>query len=272
MKQYPIWKYHANGNDFILIEKESMQECNPQLFALSVCDRHFGIGGDGLIMIDIQNNEMKYYNQDGSNANMCGNGLRCCSYHLVKEHNYPSSFRITTDDGIKSINIIQQEPFLCTIEMGTTSYSPYKTKTYHNKIYQHYPFTYKNMTYYFYTLFMTTIHTIIFVDDFHELSCYKIGKQLCEHSFFTEGTNVNFVKIIDDENIVIKTYERGVGMSNACGSGACASAYLAYHLKCCSNELMVHMDFGKQKVTIQDDDTITSQGSAICVMKGVYYG
>lgn len=272
MKQYPIWKYHANGNDFILIETQNMENFDPQLFALSICERHFGIGADGLLIVDANQSSMEYYNQDGSKASMCGNGLRCCAYHFIKEHHYPNSFPIFTSDGAKQIQLTQSHPFSCKVQMGEVSYSPSKTKTAHNKIFQHAPFLYKNQTFYFYTLYMTTIHTVIFIDDFHQISCNSIGKQVCEHPYFLEGTNVNFVRILDASNIMIKTYERGVGMSNACGSGACASAYLAYHLKQCNSHINVHMDFGIQCIFIDDEDNISLEGTAICVMKGVYYG
>ena len=118
------------------------------------------------------------------------------------------------------------------------------------------------------SLFMGTIHTVIFVDDFDDIDVPGVGEEICNHSVFREKTNVNFVKAIDDDTLEVQTYERGVGMTLACGTGACASVVVASMKGICGNSAEVRLKLGSLGIEISGDGNVYMEGPSVKIMDG----
>lgn len=259
----PFSKYHGCGNDFILVKEKDVRSLDLPDLIVSMCDRHCGIGADGFMIVKSDPLEMIYYNQDGSRAPMCGNGIRCFSKFCIDEKIVrEKSFEVKTLAGTKIVERLDNDQFcvdmqkplfetaLCRIDQPIWD-TPYKGMR-------------------LYTFFMSTIHTVVFVEDaFADIE--KIGKEICEHEWFHEQTNVNFVQIIDEHTIKVQTYERGCGVTLACGTGVCASAYIAHKEKGCASLLHVLMKKGALDIEILEDDSIIMQGPAKKIAKGEFY-
>lgn len=250
-------KYEGLGNTFLITneKKEDFSSLSKKL-----CDNNIGIGADGLIYIDTKLLSVEIYNKDGSIAPMCGNGIRCVSYYLFK-HNYINSkiFEIDTLDKKKRIEIINYHPFIVNVEMGEVSFDKEKTKvTLNDKIIKK-DLIINNKKYIITTLYLTTIHTVIVVDNLNDVLDYE-GELISNHPLFKEKTNVNFVQIIDKGTIKQKTYERGVGWTKACGSGASASSYVVNQFYFLKKNIRVYMEYGHLDIEIKDK--VYMKGSA----------
>lgn len=268
-----VAKYHGCGNDFIIVRYEDVKDLDISAFSSQVCDRHTGIGGDGCIIVKQNPLEMMIYNCDGSYAPMCGNGIRCFAKYCMDEGietamHYP----VVSGAGVKMVHRLSDEPFLVQIDMGKPDYHP-------DKIHVHpditsmmgYPLTIEDKTYTLYSFFMSTIHTVIFTQDANASDNETIGRAICHHPLFQEQTNVNFVEIVENHTIRIQTYERGVGMTLACGSGACASALMAHKIKGLANDITVELRKGKLRIEIDEEENVKMSGPACRTLKGDYH-
>lgn len=263
-------KYHGLGNDFI-ITNDNIDTNN----IAKLCDRHFGIGADGLIINKIHKkdisyeNEMVFYNADGTQASMCGNGIRCFTAHIMQEHK--KEYDIITKAGIKKTEIVlnqynKENKILVKVDMGEIKYID---KYIIDEIEIHY-------------LNSGTEHAVIIVDDLSyednyviiknkEYNLIELGKKI-ENTikYFPNKTNVNFVKILNNTNIKIITWERGVGVTLACGTGATASAYIVKEFFNLNNEITTHLLGGELFIQIYSDNYAEMTGEAIKVFEGVY--
>jgi len=250
-------KYEGLGNTFLITN-----EITSDFITLTkrLCDNNLGIGADGLIYVNTNNFSVEIYNKDGSIAPMCGNGIRCVSYYLLK-HNYINSkiFEINTLDNKKKIEIIKYHPFVVNVEMGEVSFDSNKTKVNLNEKIIKKDLIINNKKYIITTLFLTTIHTVIVVDNLNDILEYE-GELISNHPLFLEKTNVNFVQIIDKSTIKQKTYERGVGWTKACGSGASASSYVVNQFYFLKKNIRVYMEYGYLDIEIKDK--VYMKGSA----------
>lgn len=237
-------KYQGLGNDFIITDENIKKEKIKKL-----CDRHFGIGADGLIINSKYNDipYMKFFNADGSVARMCGNGIRCYADYL---YNKGLDFtKIYTLAGIKKIEKIGNN---YRVFMGKAE-EKFLDKN----------FLSENLN----SIYTGTNHCVIISDgDIEYLN--KIGPLIEKNTMlFKEGTNINLVKVVDRQNIRVYTYERGVGITLACGTGACASAYLT-NLKGYTDKIInVNLLGGKLKIELSSEG-IYMIGSAKKVFEG----
>ena len=195
-------KYQGAGNDFVIVsEKELIEKGIPEYgeFASQVCNRHFGIGADGLIILKYVASMpfMFFFNADGSQAPMCGNGIRCFSHYLVNNHLIDGNeFVVKTVPGDLTIRVNYDE----------------EKDDFSARV----------------NIFMGTDHSVIFVNDFSDYDIDEIGKKIENYTdLFPKKVNVNFVKVYDRKRMEVITWERGAGRTLACGTGATASAVLA---------------------------------------------
>lgn len=232
-------KYHGLGNDFLITEDLSIVG-NSELIK-SVCNRYTGIGSDGLIIVKKDPLEMIFYNQDGTRGEMCGNGIRCFSYycynHNLLDSNY---FECHTLDGVKHLEIKSDSPFIVKVKMGEMI----------DKI-DSINIEFNDKQYLVYSLNFGVPHAVIYTTE--EIT-EELGKYISNHPYFVNKTNVNFVNIIDENNIKIITYERGVGFTKACGTGSCSSVVVSKKLGLVKNEVFVHQALGKLLITIEDNN------------------
>jgi diaminopimelate epimerase len=227
-------KMQGIGNDFIMVEdfKNEVQDKNN--LAKELCDRHFGIGADGLIFIEnsnIADLKMRIINSDGSNADMCGNGIRCFSKYVYEKNIIKkNTLDIETPAGIMKAELSVENDMVGTvrINMGKPCYDkklvPFNGEL-NNKAYS---LDIGGKNYEMTTLLMGVPHTVLFSGELSEDNVIQYGRYIEKLPIYPQGTNVNFVNVIDDRTISVRTWERGAGPTLACGTGACASVAASY--------------------------------------------
>lgn len=268
MIEIEFWKYQGCGNDFLIMkEYEDIDYCS---LAKKMCERHFGIGADGLLLVKKNPLSMRIINSDGTEATMCGNGIRCfikfCKEQLLLQE---KDYCIKTKAGLMYGKIADNKDSWVQINMGKPSFHHDKTGVKNQIEIRNYSFYMNFHIYIITTLFIGTIHTVIIVSDIDEKRCLKIGHQLHKQPFFTNQTNVNFVEIIDRDTIKVRTYEKGAGLTLACGTGACAAAYCAYQDGLCNSCMKVLLAKGELNIEIAGQSVLMS-GPAKYIGKGRY--
>lgn len=262
-------KYHGCGNDFIIVNEAQFPISILSDLIPKICDRHTGVGADGFILVKTDPLEMIYYNQDGSRAPMCGNGIRCFSKYCMDQGIvHRNSFPVKTLAGIKVVR--KREDSLFEVDMGKPDREDLSLVHTRDKIWGLSYQTNENQVFRLYTLFHSTVHTVVFVENLDCIDMQRIGKQICEDRLFAQQTNVNFVQIVDRKHIRMQTYERGCGMTLACGTGACAAVSCAFDLGQCENTVTVSLPKGELQIQIDGQDHVKMIGPAKCIAKGEY--
>lgn len=264
-------KMQGLGNDFIFIEdfKEDILQ-NEIEIAKKVCNRRFGIGADGLIIIrksETAHAKMIIINSDGSYANMCGNATRCFAKYIYENKFLEKDIiKIETGDGIKEVKLIidkYNKVELITVNMGKASFKgediPLKDK---NTLINE-ELEINNKKFKLTSLLMGVPHTII-IDNKNEYLVEE-GEIIEKYDIFMEKTNVNFVKIINDTSIEVRTWERGAGATLACGTGCCASVVALNKLNLINNKVKVITLGGELLIQIINDNVyMTGKAEFIC--------
>lgn len=289
-------KYHGCGNNFVMVcESElceylgvaaiiedvgcgnagrasSFEKNEYSAFAQKVCDINTGIGADGLIIVREEPElEMVFYNMDGSRAPMCGNGIRCfarfCQEEGIREE---SSYVVKTLAGDMVIEVTSREPFMARIDMGAPILDPadIAVKSERDDFLKQELVISDGSKWEVNSLFMGTVHTVVFVDDYESFDIEYVGRELCEHPTYTEKTNVNFVKVLDENTVEMKTYERGVGMTLACGTGACATAVVADMQGLCKSTIEVILQLGSLNIELKDGGHVFMEGPSVKIAEG----
>lgn len=273
-------KYHGCGNNFVMVREQDLNSAQlaetayPSL-AEQLCDVNIGVGADGLIIVREQPElEMVFFNRDGSRAPMCGNGIRCFArYCREKGICSADTYGVKTLTGEMIITITCEEPFRVKINMGKPLFSPEDIKV----DFEGADFLDRRLmlgdgvSYEISTLFMGTIHTVVFVKSFDDMDIPKVGEEICNHPTFKEKTNVNFVRVLDEKTLEMKTYERGVGMTLACGTGACASALVSKMRGLCGQRIEVILALGSLMIELQDDGNVYMEGPSVKILDGTFY-
>lgn len=208
-----FFKYQGTGNDFVIIDNRNLEIDLSKEQIEKICNRHFGVGADGLMLLENDNNfdfKMRYFNSDGAEVSMCGNGGRCIVAFAKKMNLISSLTKFTAVDGIHNANIISSG----IVELEMIDVSAVK------KISEGF--------------FLDTgvPHFVKFVNNVKEIEVRALGKEIRNSSIFSpEGCNVNFVEEISSGKINVRTYERGVEDETlSCGTGVVASS-ISYYLK-----------------------------------------
>lgn len=230
-------KYQGAGNDFVIVsEKELIEKGIPEYgeFASQVCNRHFGIGADGLIILKYVASMpfMFFFNADGSQAPMCGNGIRCFSHYLVSNHLVDGNeFVVKTVPGDLTIRVNydeEKDDFSARVNMGKPIFNIKELINTEKEQFLREKINIDGKEIEISYIFMGTDHSVIFVNDFSDYDIDEIGKKIENYTdLFPKKVNVNFVKVYDRKRMEVITWERGAGRTLACGTGATASAVLA---------------------------------------------
>ncbi len=255
-----FFKMNGVGNDYIFIDNlNSKNNALSKKIIRKICDRHNGVGGDGVVILEkskIADIKMRIYNSDASPATLCGNATRCVAYYMCKKLN---KFDISIQSGEKLlyclIKDIHNHIAVVSVNMGSA-------KIIDTKI-----LSFKGQKFKLYVVDIGNLHCVVFVKDF----CFDF-KKLCTEiqnlPCFQNGINVDLASI-KENTIFLKVCERGSGFTLACGSGACASAYVANCEGLVENNVIVCQDGGKLDICI--DDEIIMTGECQYVFDGVYY-
>ncbi|TQQ84438.1 diaminopimelate epimerase [Peptacetobacter hominis] len=270
-----FWKLHGIGNDFIAIDGrfDGIEPENYSSFAAKVCNRRMSVGADGLLVVknsDKADVEMVYYNSDGSRAAMCGNGIRCfCRFvydtHIVKKE----EFTVDTLDGVKHITLKTSDGRVNSIkvDMGHGSFLakdvPVNTD---EEMFINQKVKILDREFELSSMLMGVPHTIVFIDEFDIDFIEKYGPAIEHCEIFPEKTNVNFVKVRDQYNINVYTWERGCGYTLGCGTGMTASAVICNYLEKTEKSVNVTSKGGTVKIDI--DDCIYMTGPAVKICEG----
>jgi len=247
-------KLHGNGNDFILIDEYDGEVVQDKPgFAARYCDRRFGIGADGVLFLskaDHADIRMRLFQPDRSEAEMCGNGIRCLVRYAIDEKYLNSeTCTIETLAGVMKVDV---DSGWIRVNMGTPVYSGIE-----------YPGGYE-----VHSTNTGVPHAVIFVDDLN-LAIDEIAPGIRYAPVFPEGANVNFVRIENDHEIRIRTYERGVEQETlSCGTGSVASAFISHRLGRTGDRVTVHTTGGDLRVTIAEDGVAFMEGTAVRVYDG----
>ena len=269
-------KMHGLGNDYVYMDAIHQKIDNESSLAQFVSERHFGIGSDGLILIcksDVADFKMKMYNSDGSQAEMCGNGIRCVGKFVYdKGLTNKKIITIETLAGIKTLTLNVKDGKVETVkvDMGEPILEPAKIpveskeKPVMNLLLKSLDKEFK-----FTCVSMGNPHAITVIKDVENFDVEKYGKVLEVDPVFPNKTNVEFVQIIDEEHVKMRVWERGTGETLACGTGACATA-----VACCLNKLVgrhVFIELLGGTLEIEwnkEDNHIYMTGPAVTVFEG----
>lgn len=227
-------KMHGLGNDYIYINLfEEPEDVDYGKLAIKLSDRHMGIGSDGIITIGKSSKadcSIQIYNADGSRAEMCGNGLRCVAKYVYDNHIFEKdNISIETLEGVKKTKLVIEDGKVKNIivDMGIPTCHD-KTKIDLDKI--THDLNVDNQVFEVMDISIGNPHTVLFVDELTDDLVLGVGKEIEKHPYYPNRTNVEFIKVISDNVIRMRVYERGTGETLACGSGATSAAF-AYMLK-----------------------------------------
>jgi diaminopimelate epimerase len=232
-----VWKYHGTGNDFVMLEDLDAERPLSSELVAALCDRRFGVGADGVIRVTRDgeggaNFYMDYWNADGSVAEMCGNGIRCLA-KLVYErgHTGGTELDIGTRDGVKHVSLDVQDGVVrsVTVSMGPPAFARSQIPMVGpaDEPYLAEPFEVLGHTFKASALSMGNPHLVLFVEDDPASSdVARIGPAAENDGLFPEKANVEFVAVAGD-GLSVRVWERGVGETMACGTGACAALVAA---------------------------------------------
>ena len=274
-------KVHSLGNDFIVIDpEESAGIVDIPGLTKRLCDRHIGVGADGLLLISIEDRErglvrFRIFNADGSEPEISGNGLRCAAaylFHLKKIA--PPDVTFSTTIGDRSCNLleVQNSRFQVRIEMGTPRLTskdiPFDDGIYHEKIID-YPLSIHNKIYPVTVVSMGNPHCAVFCDKFPaRIEWHEIGREIEYHPFFPNRVNVEFVRVLSPREIEVLFWERGVGETLSSGSCSSAAAVAAI-LKGLTDRKVTVKTFLGQVVVEWERDRVFQSGPAEIVFDGV---
>jgi len=268
---------HGTGNDFILMDKDEILSagCDVSKLAKIICHRHFGIGADGFMYCmdsDLADIKMQYFNSDGTKAEMCGNGIRCFARYVYEKGRVDSpNFSIETDAGIYHVAI--DGDCLVEVEMGLPLMDAYRVPALGGKSKE-----------FFKEMIQTGLgqievssvrmgvpHTVVFEEKDQQYCVEEWGEEIEKLSdVFPQGTNVNFARVLSEKELTVETWERGAGKTLSCGTGVCASAYLAYAFGFVGDRLLVKVPGGRLSITIREN-TLFMKGQAISICDGDFH-
>ncbi|MTI84710.1 MAG: diaminopimelate epimerase [Firmicutes bacterium] len=272
-------KLHGLGNDFIVvnaIEEMDIPE-NLSEFAVMICDRHFGVGADGLVLVrhgegvDIT---MQIFNSDGSEADTCGNAIRCVAkYAYENELVKKPLMKVETLAGIvvpeliiengdvKGVKVCMGEPLLSREKIpmigpvGRVINEPLQVE---------------GETVHITSVSMGNPHSVLFVPDVNAVVLENLGPRIGKHELFYRKTNVEVVQVINEKEIRMRVWERGAGLTLACGTGACAAAVAAILNGYTGRNVLVHLSAGTLNIEWTEENKVFMTGPAEKVFTGDY--
>lgn len=248
-------KMQGLGNDYVYVNGFTESVENKEAAARMLSDRHFGVGADGLILInpsDVADFEMEMYNADGSRGKMCGNGIRCVAKY-VYDYGLTDKTKISVETlgGIKYLDLTVEDGkvVLVRVDMGEPILEADKIPVAagKEKVIDE-PIVVDEKEYRTTSVSMGNPHTVVYMDEIATLDLEKIGPGFECHPWFPDRVNTEFVKVIDDTLLEMRVWERGSGETLACGTGACAAAVASILNGLAKREVTVRLLGGDLKI------------------------
>lgn len=269
---------HGLGNNYIYLNcLDSIPE-NPEILAVKMSDRNFGIGSDGIVLIlpsDQADFQMRMFNSDGSEAQMCGNAVRCVAKYLYdKSITALTTINLETKAGIKILNLKLTNNIVTevSVDMGkpileaklipTTSPEPKLIN---------FPYEFMGEQFKINAVSMGNPHLVIFVPEISDRLVLELGPKIEHHKLFPERINVEFAHVIDRDNVEMRVWERGSGETQACGTGACAVAVAAALNNLTNREITIKLLGGNLAIKWLENDHVIMTGPAEFICDGFFY-
>ena len=271
-------KMHGCGNDYVYFDCTKESIADESAAAIRLSDRHFGIGGDGIIIIKKGTKadfEMVMYNADGSRGAMCGNGIRCVAKYVydnrltdktaisIESMGAVKYIDVTVEDGkVKSARVDMGRPVLAAKSIPVICEEEKAVQI---------PITVGGEEYKMTCVSMGNPHAVVFIDKSpKDFPLEKIGPLFEKHAAFPDRTNTEFIRVIDRKNLEMRVWERGSGETLACGTGACASAVAAIMNGLADNEVTVHLLGGDLEIgwSGNEADSVFMTGPATTLFTG----
>lgn len=270
-------KYHALGNDYIVLDPEDFSVELTENKIIRICHRNFGIGSDGILYGPLPTQEadfaLRIFNPDGSEAEKSGNGLRIFARYLWDKAKVETEeFTISTVGG-KVKAKVYDEGKKVTVDMGQVSFDSTKIPvegSARDVLNEKMEIDGKTIT--FSAATIGNPHCVILQEDISEVQTRLLGPKIETDSRFPNRTNVQFVKVLDRSNIRIEIWERGAGYTLASGSSSSAAAAVAKKLGLCDSKIKVHMPGGRIDIVVSNDFSITMTGPVTKVAHGIISG
>lgn len=276
-KRLSFVKMQGCGNDYIFLDCFKETPRSPEKLAVRLCDRHFGVGGDGLVLIlpsETCDAEMRMFNRDGSEGLMCGNAIRCVGKYLYDVRGVGRErITVATRSGVRELRMLVKDGIAVGAEvcMGRALTEPQAVPVrlegdpaVGRKV------VLGGVKYKITCVSVGNPHCVIFCDS-RELSRLDIIGPVFEHSpLFPQGVNTELVHVLDAHHLRMRVWERGSGETLACGTGACASVAAAVLNGFCGyeDEVLVQLDGGELKVRYMRDGELFMSGDAVTVFEG----
>lgn len=270
-------KMHGLGNDYVCINCFRERVEDPSGFARTLCDRHYGIGADGLILIcpsKVSDFKMEIYNSDGSVAGMCGNGIRCLGKYV---YDYgltgKETLSIETKSGIRNMHLHIQDGKACgaMVDMGVPRLNAHSIPILSEKdLVINDPIEVQKKNYRMTGISMGNPHAVIFLEEINGISLEETGRELEFHPRFPERANIEFCHVTARDRMEIRVWERGVGETLACGTGACAAVVASVLNDLTDEEVIVKLLGGELSVRWDRKvNHVFLEGPAVKVFDGV---
>ena len=269
-------KMHGCGNDYVYVNLFEEQIENPAKVSIAVSDRHFGIGSDGLITIgasEIADFRMRIYNADGSEAEMCGNGIRCVAKY-VYDHKLTDKTEITveTGAGVKTLQLTVEDDkvTLVRVDMGEPILTPDEIPVVADgdRVVDE-PIVVDDKEWRLTCVSMGNPHAVVFVDDVAHFELEKYGPLFENHVRFPKRTNTEFVQIISRNEAIMRVWERGSAETWACGTGTCATVMACILNGLTDNDVLVHLRGGDLRIVYDEKSNhVFMTGPATEVFEG----
>lgn len=277
-------KMHGLGNDYIVFDESEKiiipEEKKPEIVE-EICRRGFSVGADGVIFVTPANTEdadirFRIFNSDGSEAEMCGNGIRCFAKYVYENEILNSNeMLVETGGGIKEVNLDVEgrEVIASTVDMGVATFKTSEIPMISDED----EFLDSELIVDGKSIKMTVVnvgnpHAVIFTENIEDIELHKIGPLIENHPAFPQKTNVHFVNIINRNEIEMITWERGAGFTLACGTGATSCVIAGFKLGKLDEEVEVHLPGGELLIIVYEmggEVRIFMEGEAILVFDGV---
>lgn len=270
-------KMHGLGNDYVCINCFRERVEDPSGFARTLCDRHYGIGADGLILIcpsKVSDFKMEIYNSDGSVVGMCGNGIRCLGKYVYDYRlTGKETLSIETKSGIRNMHLHIQDGKACgaMVDMGVPRLNAHSIPILSEKdLVINDPIEVQKKNYRMTGISMGNPHAVIFSEEINGISLEETGRELEFHPRFPERANIEFCHVTARDRMEIRVWERGVGETLACGTGACAAVVASVLNDLTDEEVIVKLLGGELSVRWDRKvNHVFLEGPAVKVFDGV---
>ncbi len=253
-----FWKMHGLGNDYVVIDnrEEKIGDADAVKLAKKLCERRFSVGADGLLLVSnsvVAEAKMRIFNADGSEAEMCGNGIRCFAKYCYENNIVKKNeFNVETLAGVKHVwlTVKNEEVKAVKIDMGIPNWNRTSLPMVGQGTFINEPLSVEEEIYKATCLSIGNPHCIIFVQNVDDSPVDLVGPEIENAHDFPKRTNVGFVQVLNNKELKVRVWERGCGETLACGTGASAAAAAANKLNKVGNKVTVHLRGGDLQVEI----------------------